>query len=347
MKFLLMLGATGCSILSPVCAADTPPFPAWKGSKERLQMESQGWVAGAILLTGDPVPGEVLQPTAGLLALEPPLPEEISQEGDSFPEVAEKFLPAYFAKRPEAFLVDPQGLLSPADYRDRLGFLKYHASDSSIDLFVYLLGGNQEIPSAVRYEEVAERLFSEGRPAVIVYYYLGAPQRTAMLLSPSLMGSISAAEQHRVLESAVIQALERTTPAEQIEKFLVQMSIRIYWLERTLANEATTGATATATSPVTVGEKRAAAKAAKKVWLEEGVRRVAAPLSLLVIALISLWGLRAWLVRRARYYFPEFEVEPRLGGDHAAGVGAVISFASAAVPPASQRDQVPDYLRRA
>jgi hypothetical protein len=55
----------------------------------------------------------------------------------------------------------------------------------------------------------------------------------------------------------------------------------------------------------------------------------------------------AWMKRRARYHFPEFEVEPRLGGSHAAGVGAVISFASASVPPASQRDQVPDYLRRA
>jgi hypothetical protein len=54
-----------------------------------------------------------------------------------------------------------------------------------------------------------------------------------------------------------------------------------------------------------------------------------------------------WLRRRARYRFPELDVEPRLGGAHAAGVGAVISFASAALPPASQRDQVPDYLRRA
>jgi hypothetical protein len=57
--------------------------------------------------------------------------------------------------------------------------------------------------------------------------------------------------------------------------------------------------------------------------------------------------MRSWLKRRARHRFPEFEVEPRLGGAHAAGVGAVISFASAAVTPASQRDQMPDYLRRA
>jgi hypothetical protein len=59
-------------------------------------------------------------------------------------------------------------------------------------------------------------------------------------------------------------------------------------------------------------------------------------------------GLTTTLIRRRkRYRFPEFDVEPRLGAAHAAGVGAVISFASAAVPPAAQRDQVPDYLRRA
>jgi hypothetical protein len=53
-----------------------------------------------------------------------------------------------------------------------------------------------------------------------------------------------------------------------------------------------------------------------------------------------------WLRKRAIYRFPELTVEPRLGGVHGAGVGAVISFAGAAVSPASQRDQRPDYLRR-
>jgi hypothetical protein len=50
---------------------------------------------------------------------------------------------------------------------------------------------------------------------------------------------------------------------------------------------------------------------------------------------------------KRRYLFPEFNVEPRLGAAHAAGVGAVISFSSAAIPPSAQRDQMPDYLRRA
>lgn len=346
MKFLPTLGVTVFLVTAASCALDGPALPTWNGNKERAEMEAHGWVAGAILLTDDLIPGEVQQPTAGPLELEPPLPEEIAEDLKPFSEVAEKFLPAYFADRPATFLVDPQALLTPAEHRDRLNFLNYHSSDSSIDLFVYLLGGNQEIPSAVRQEEIAERFFSAGRPAVVVYYYLGAPQRSVVYLSPSLKGSVSSVEQHRALESSVMQALERTHPAEQFEKFLVQMSIRIYWMERVLASESTTAAPPTV-MPATAGEKRAAVKSAKLLWLQEQVNRFAIPAAMVLAALLTASGLNHWLRMRARYRFPEFEVEPRLGGAHAAGIGAVISFASAAVPPASQRDQVPDYLRRA
>jgi hypothetical protein len=71
------------------------------------------------------------------------------------------------------------------------------------------------------------------------------------------------------------------------------------------------------------------------------------PAGITLGSLLAVLVMNFWLKRRARYHFPDFDVEPRLGGAHAAGVGAVISFASAAIPPASQRDQVPDYLRRA
>jgi hypothetical protein len=63
--------------------------------------------------------------------------------------------------------------------------------------------------------------------------------------------------------------------------------------------------------------------------------------------LLALWSAVTWWRGRARFRFPEFEVEPRLGGSHAAGIGAVISFGSSAIPPALQRNQVPDYMRRA
>ncbi|MES2438691.1 MAG: hypothetical protein V4584_06485 [Verrucomicrobiota bacterium] len=340
------LPAATAFLIATAHGFDEPALPVWNG-KERTELEATGWVPGAMLLTNDPVPDESVNPPAAEpLAVELPTAEEIAGDLTLFPEVPEKFLPDYFAERPKSFLIDPQGLLSPSDYRDRLGFLNYHASDSAIDLYVYVLGGNQEIPSEVREEEMIERCFSDGRPAAIVYYYLGAPQRSVVYLSPSLTGSISASEQHRALESSIMQAFERTNPSEQIEKFLVQMSIRIYWMERMLTGESAAGKSLPVAGPV-VEKSRITAKSARLAWLQEILRQAATPAMLVLGALFSAFGFNHWLRLRARYRFPEFEVEPRLGGSHAAGVGAVISFASAAVPPASQRDQVPDYLRRA
>ena len=139
-----------------------------------------------------------------------------------------------------------------------------------------------------------------------------------------------------------MQAFERSKPAEQIEKFLVQMSIRIYWMERVVVGEPLALAESISRPSV-----QAAGKSAKFLWLREMAIRSALPAAVLLGALLTASGFNCWLRLRGRYRFPEFEVEPRLGGAHAAGVGAVISFASAALPPARQRDQVPDYLWRA
>ena len=239
MKFFPAI--TAAAFLSTTALAiDEPLLPAWNG-KERADLQAAGWVPGAILLSGDPVPDEPAKPAAEPLQVEQPKPGEIAEDLKPSSAIDEKFLPAYFAERPKNFLIDPQGLLSPSDYRDRLSFLNYHASDSSIDLFVYVIGGEQDIPGEVREEEMSERFFAEGRPAAIVYYYLGAPQRSVVYLSPSITDAISAAEQRRALESSVMQAFEKTQPAEQIEKFLVQMSIRIYWMERMIAGEPAVG----------------------------------------------------------------------------------------------------------
>jgi len=258
--------------------------------------------------------------------------------------VPEEFREAYFGGRPEKFLVDPQGLLSPVDFRERLAFLDYHAGDSAIDLYVYVLPADQDIPGDVRIEELIERFFAEGRPAAVVYFHVGNPQRTTLHLSPSLMAVVPPGEQRRALENSLMQALKSVHPAAQIEAFLVQMSIRIYWMERILGGAAEVG-------PVLVKagkppEPKTGPLDALRPHLQTASRH-AIPAVLIAGVLLAAFGMRSWLKRRARHRFPEFEVEPRLGGAHAAGVGAVISFASAAVTPASQRDQMPDYLRRA
>lgn len=323
-----------------------PPLPNWS-AEERKAMEEQGWLAGGLLLTDETEEEAPEETPPEPLDVEAPTADELAEDEPPASEIAEKYLAEYFDQRPKDFLVDPQGLLNSKDRMDRLGFLNYHAGDSSIDLFIYVFNGDQEIPGDVREEEVIERFFSEGKPAAVVCYYLGAPQRSVIYLSPSLTDVVSAAEQRRALQSSVIQAFESVHPPDQLEAFLVQMSIRIYWMERMLAGksiqeEAVALPIKTGVENTTMAGSEIAVSRMKELvlpWLPH----VAFFFSIILLGI----GARYWLARKARFRFPEFDVEPRLGGSHAAGVGAVISFASASVPPASQRDQVPDYLRRA
>jgi hypothetical protein len=321
-----------CWFLSAAAlAAQEPGLPGWSesGFPEGEAVET--------LLGHEEQPAEeaeLAEPAAGEITIDEPKETLIP----------ESYWPDYFAKRPEKYLIDPQKLLGPVEYRERLAFLNYHASDSSIDLFVYVIAGDQSIPGEVRQEEMMERLFSNGRPAVVVFYYLGAPQRAMLLPGPSLTDVVPAAEQRRALESSVIPALKEIEPARQLETFLVQMSIRIYWMERMMVGEET--GKETAAVPVIKTPEKSGLSEFLRPHLDEAAKH-AVPASSIAGALLLVIAARFWLKRRARYRFPDFEVEPRLGGAHAAGVGAVISFASATVPPATQRDAMPDYLRRA
>lgn len=331
MKFVLWMLSAG------LAAAEVPPLPEWQaGDKEALKKGE--FVPGSMLLTEEslaqPQPQEV----------EPPKPEEIAPAATPAPVVAEQYLEAYFGERPKHFLVDPQGLLSDKDARDRENFLNYHSGDSAIDLFVYLFDGHQEIPSEVREEEIVERHFSSGKPAVVVYYYLGAPEKSDIYVSPLIADSVAAADQRRALASSVEEALEKPDKVAQFEAFCVQLAIRIYWMER---------ATGLVTEAETTPQLRPLAKAAKnekekpsatKAKIEAIVTEWGPSVGIMGSAFLVVAGGVAFARRQARYRFPVFDVPSRMGGSHAAGIGAVISFGSTTQSPSSQWNEVPDYL---
>ncbi|MES2997537.1 MAG: hypothetical protein V4733_12080 [Verrucomicrobiota bacterium] len=319
------------------------PLPKWP-AEEKPAFQDDGWIAGAALLTAGPET-EGTQPPAHLVLAEPAAEEIVVAA--SPPEVPEEYWDVYFNQRPKNFLVDPQGVLHAKEFKDRLEFLNYHAGDSAIDLYVYVFPGDQVIPGEVGEEELMERFYNEGKPAVVVMHYHGAPERSKVWISPSLMGAVPLAERVRALESSVIQAFKHAGSAQQLDGFLVQLSIRVYWMERMLKGDVVPTLEAMSAMP---GKK-------DTVNGESGLEEKFGPLlniiasfgwpaglalGLLAVGLLARRILRA----RATFRFPEIDVEPRLGGAHAAGVGAVISFANTAISPSSQRDQLPEYLRR-
>lgn len=336
--------ATILSILVTAAAAagsTEPPLPPW--SEALSDGDEAGRWARVLLVEDwetllDPPAGEEPAETTGVAPVEPLTADEPE------PRISDAHLDAYFAARPEDFLVDPQQLLPSPVARDRLAFLNNHADESAIDLFIYLFDEAQEIPGEIREEETIERFYSDGKPAAVVFYYLGEPQRSALYLSPTITDAVSAAEQRRALQSSVMQAFTSTEPLDQLQAFLVQMAIRLYWMER--MHEEAAMAAAPAAAPAVDEASAPAASNPTRFRMPEIPPPARGWLVALGVAAAAGAGFRIWHGARARYSFPDFDVEPRLGGRHAAGVGAVISFLTPNVPPSSQRDQVPDYLRR-
>lgn len=343
MKWRVLLAA---ACLTAGLAAQPAPLPQWEDGQFK-KLTDDGWIAGATLL-GEEIPAEnpETKPSAPAdLGVAQPTEEETAGDNEVSPEIPEALWATYFNKRPDTYLFDPQNLLAGSEANDRLAFLRDHAADSAIDLYTYVFRGDQVVPGEVREEELAERFFNTGKPAVILMYYLGAPQRSRLYLSPSIADSIPVTERQRALESSVQQAFRRVDFSGQFEAFLVQMSIRTYWMERMLKGEEKPSARAVTPATARHGAKPADSRdRLQKIMTRVAPFRLPLAGAGALLLLVGIWRISAKF--RNGLLLPEIEVEPRLGGSHAAGVGAVIRFASRTVSPSAQRDAVPDYLRR-
>ncbi len=339
---LLALWLLSAGIAAAAGAGASLPLPAWS-PEDKEALKKGTLISGAELLVADSATMPEKKPAA---PAPKPKPEEVAAPPPS-PMVGEQYLDAYFGQRPKKFLVDPQGLLSAKAARDRENFLEDHSGDSAIDLFVYLFDGHQEIPSEVREEEIVERHFSSGKPAVVVYYFLGAPERSDIYVSSLISDSVSAADQRRALASSVEAAQEKPEKVAQFEAFCVQLAIRVYWMEKAtgLAKEDdATPELPPLVKPATEKKEKSghAAAIAEKVKAMAAQWGAGAGVMGSIIAVIVV--LLVISRQRARCRFPAFDVPPRMGGAHAAGIGAVISFGSTTQSPSSQRNEVPDYL---
>ncbi|MFP6898862.1 MAG: hypothetical protein VCA38_19885 [Roseibacillus sp.] len=340
-----VMGETSSAASTPSSTTKLPPLPAWSNSDSE-KLKRGELVAGQDFFGPPPVitPGDLPDIPEG--ALPKPVIEEPRRDEDEI-EIAPEFLARYFEAIPTdadgepLSLVDPQELLARQEFRDRESFLKYHSGESRIDMFVYLFDARQELPDDLTIEAVYEDLYASLGPTAVIFYHLGEPERAQFLLSREIRAVVSEDEQKRALRAAVEEAFEKSDVAYQLDNFLVELSIRLYWIERELA-----GAETRPESEAEIEEGALASSPPK----EDKVPRVIGR-ALLFVAIMTGVGLLGWLghyltARRIRHFFPEVETGPLLGAPHAAGVGAVVSFSSATLPPSQQRDQVPDYLQR-
>ena len=279
------------------------------------------------------------------------LPEpETGDEPDGIDRswISQDALLAYFARKPERELMDPQGLLSQQSYNDRAAFLEYHRRDSDVPIYIYLFDGSQEVPAGYDVNDQLRSQLSDQGPALLAYYFLGRPDKAEVAISPSLRDQLSLLEYRRILDTAIREASEKSDPVDQLEGFAVQLSIRMYWVERNLreAKQKQTLLSGLADIlPASKGGAPAQPGAGKEATFRRFGPWIFGAFVISIAAALGFVGRRISLGKR-RYTFPEPDAPVRLDAPHAAGIGAVIHFRSPQIPPSSQREQVPDYLQR-
>lgn len=316
-----------------------PELPVW--SPDDYEGVKKGEIVAGENFFGQATvdPEATIEPPIVNLPEDEPLPEQKEQDEVvlSSEQMEAYFLPATERLKGEAdLLVDPQNLLSQQEFRDCASFLNYHSNESEVDIVLYLFDELQDLPEEYGIETVHQLYEDPAKelgPVVFVYFYLGAPNRAQLMMSPEIRAVIPQDEQERALRAAIAEAFEKTDEALQLDSFLGELSTRLYWIERELemagVQEKMTGVLP-AVDPL-VSERTLEGDG---FWIM--VRTGLIVLAGLVV-FAAVWAVLRWTTRRRKYYFPEVDDERVFGAPHAAGAGAVVSFGDPHLPPSRQR----------
>jgi len=332
---------------TPEPAIEVSLLPQWKA--EDLEMLRAGELIPGSTIFGGIALGRLLSGDLEPIELDPAvrqIPERKPVKGEWPTNISDEFLSRYFHHAPEAFLVDPQDLLTEEQKQERASFLNYHADGSGFDLYVYLFDTKQEIPVGESLQGVVLDHFADKESTAVVFYFMGDPQRSELAFSEDLSGEIRMVNVRDLMKLSIEEATESEEPMAQLEFFLGQLARRLSGLEKKLKEDGVLDARLRG-----MGEKEV-----EKLGIPSSLWhnfRGNSEAFLAVVVLVSLAvavGLLVFLKylvgRNRAFVFPDAQGSSLLGAPHAPGVGSVISYHNRTQPPSLQRNNYPDYLQR-
>lgn len=330
-------------ISSSLCvyAVKLPPLPSWS-DEDKVKIAEGEWIVGVALLTKDglkdpeqksaPKPVEVI-----IEAVEEKPQVEGTEQLSRNSEISGAYIERYFGKRPDGSLIDPQQLLSMQERMDMNYALKTHTDDSDVPMFVYLFDAEQRVTESYSQQNVYDSVFKENKePVVLVYYFIGSPERSEFLLAGGASSKVPQWQVRELLWNAAHKAREKSDSFDQLDGFVAQLSMRLFWIEEILRDLVVV---TPVSGPVDVA-KKVDPRAEKLVGLLDGpVRSHFVQFLTWSLPGVALIGLITFYLFRRRLYFPENPSAARLGGEVGAMCGGVLSYKNRRQPPSEQRSQ--------
>ncbi len=251
--------------------------------------------------------------------------------------VSSEYLAKAYASPATEHLLDPDGNLGETHSEDIRRFLEFHANDARIDAFILLMAGDERLPDTANLASTAQGELL-GREGCLVVYAYGQPSRARLFLSRSVHGGVPAPYLASLLEDCVSDASQASDADDQLHRFLVRLSIRLFWLERMLpplspalvAKVASQPMPGTQSELTEIGANPGTTEADSAFLGIQIDERVWAYLGVIVLVLLlGLGGLR-WQRYRLRHYvwlLPEpAGLQPRLGGQQCGGSATWVRY---------------------
>ena len=291
-------------------------------------------------------PGDTAQPRVDIASFLPPRltpPTPALPAGSLAPKLLvdtpTDYLQACQSLPAEQHLLDPWHHLAETSGEELEQFLSYHSESSSIRATALLLARGEQLPRDVDLTKLASGALTRARSCLVVLP-LGEPWRARIFLSQDVQSSVPPVYLANLAGDCISDAAQAADEGDQLHRFLVRLSTRLFWLERMLPQNV--AATASNASPLAQADS-AQSFGLRSVLTEitdltpatwwglmlTQARNYQLPLSGLAAGLLLILFYRRWTGYRMRHYewiLPDAQPEPTLLGTEFASRVAWLSY---------------------
>ena len=254
-------------------------------------------------------------------------------------EIPEGMLAALKSGPRNEYFVDPQSLVTEVPAEDVRRLLEFHASEARIILYVVAMDHHQQVTDIRPFQEWMGRLRQDAQHEVcLALYPVGEPWRTRFLVTQAVSDHASLNGLTEMAEDCIEDALRVQDPDAQLQRFVVRLSTRLFWLEKGLPVLVSNSVDQEKTEVQEVGRALPLpAPAADLGDFKSTLQSLNLPsqnvMGLGGVGLLAVMGLwmarkraRRKLPRKVVWMLPEVEVTPRLGGAFSGGAGAAVQY---------------------
>lgn len=245
--------------------------------------------------------------------------------------VAPEVLTACYEAPGDQYLLDTQGLVPEIASEHIHRFLNFHAEDARIRAYVMVIDRDQKLPADAQLHRVASGSLAKTSSCLLVFP-LGEPWRARLFLSQPVYAATTQTYLADMVSDCVKDAMLTNDAGEQLHRFAVRLSTRLFWLQKVMAQQATRQPAPleeispdVATAPPAA---QASTSASGRGFMEIGW------VVLLMVGALAAVGLGAkrlldWHSHRDQrriWILPEPDPLHRLGGTFSGGSGAAIAY---------------------